>query len=117
MSCRRPMVALLGTAAGIGAGVAARRWLDVVEGHGNSMAPSLLPGARLVVEGRSFSLRPPRAGEVVLARDPREPGRELIKRVFAISDAGSAADLRGDSPDESTDSRKCGSGPLSAIRW
>ena len=111
------MVALLGTAAGIGAGVAARRWLDVVEVHGNSMAPSLLPGDRLVVECRSFSLRAPRAGEVVLARDPREPGHELIKRVFAVSDAGDAADLRGDAPDESTDSREFGAVPLSAIRW
>ena len=111
------MVALLGTAAGIGAGVVARRWLDVVEVHGNSMAPSLLPGDRLVVECRSFSLRAPRAGEVVLARDPREPGRELIKRVFAVSDAGDAADLRGDAPDESTDSREFGAVPLSAIRW
>ena len=117
MSRRRPLVAFLGTAAGIGAGVAAKRWLDVVEVHGNSMAPSLLPGDRLVVECRSFSLRAPRAGEVVLARDPREPGRELIKRVFAVSDAGDAADLRGDAPDESTDSREFGAVPLSAIRW
>ncbi|MEX1155762.1 MAG: S26 family signal peptidase [Chloroflexota bacterium] len=117
MSRRRPMVALLGAAAGIGAGLAASRWLDVVEVHGSSMAPSLLPGDRLVVECRSFSLRAPRAGEVVLARDPREPGRELIKRVFAVSDAGDAADLRGDAPDESTDSREFGAVPLSAIRW
>lgn len=97
--------------------MAASRWLDVVEVHGSSMAPSLLPGDRLVVECRSFSLRAPRAGEVVLARDPREPGRELIKRVFAVSDAGDAADLRGDAPDESTDSREFGAVPLSAIRW
>lgn len=97
--------------------MAASRWLDVVEVHGSSMAPSLLPGDRLVVECRSFSLRAPRAGEVVLARDPREPGRELIKRVVAVSDAGDAADLRGDAPDESTDSREFGAVPLSAIRW
>ncbi|MEO6059092.1 MAG: S26 family signal peptidase [Candidatus Limnocylindria bacterium] len=117
MSRRRPLLAVLGAGAGIAAGVAASRWLDVVEVRGSSMAPSLLPGDRLLVECRSFSLRAPRAGEVVLAADPRERGRELIKRVFAVSDAGDAADLRGDAPDESTDSREFGALPLSAIRW
>jgi len=117
MSRRRGFVALLGAAAGIAAGAAASRWLDVVEVHGSSMAPSLQPGDRLVVESRSFLGRAPRPGEVVLAADPREPGRELIKRIAAISEAGDTADLRGDAPDESTDSREFGSVPLSAIRW
>jgi nickel-type superoxide dismutase maturation protease len=117
MSRRRPLVALLAAAAGIAAGAAASRWLDVVEVRGGSMAPSLLPGDRLLVEARSYQRRAPRPGEVVLAADPRESDRELIKRVAAIDDAGAAVDLRGDAPDESTDSRDFGAVPLSAIRW
>jgi nickel-type superoxide dismutase maturation protease len=108
-------MALLGAAAGVATGVAASRWLDVVEVRGGSMAPALLPGDRLVVEARTYARRPPRPGEVVLASDPRQSDRELIKRVVAVSGAG--ADLRGDAPDESTDSRKFGAVPLPAIRW
>ena len=114
---RRPLVALLGAAAGVAAGVAASRWLDVVEVRGGSMAPALLPGDRLLVESRSYLSRAPRPGEVVLAADPRKGDRELIKRVAAIDDAGAAADLRGDAPDESTDSREFGAVRLSTIRW
>ena len=117
MSRRRPFVALLGAAAGIAAGAAATRWLDVVEVQGGSMAPALLPGDRIVVESRSYQSRAPRPGEVVLAADPRESERELIKRVAAVDEEGAAADLRGDAPDESTDSRAFGAVPLSDIRW
>ena len=117
MSRRRPLVALLGAAAGIAAGAAATRWLDVVEVRGGSMAPALLPGDRLLVESRSYQSRAPRPGEVVLAADPRHGDRELIKRVASIDEAGAAADLRGDAPAESTDSRDFGAVPLAAIRW
>ena len=117
MSRRRPLVALLGAAAGIAAGAAATRWLDVVEVRGGSMAPALLPVDRLLVESRSYQSRAPRPGEVVLAADPRHGDRELIKRVASIDEAGAAADLRGDAPAESTDSRDFGAVPLAAIRW
>jgi nickel-type superoxide dismutase maturation protease len=109
-----PLFLVLGMAAGIRVG---RRWLDVVEVHGASMAPSLLPGDRLLVESRSYQGRPPRQGEVVLAADPRQPERELIKRVETVDEAAASADLRGDAPDASTDSREFGAVPLSAIRW
>lgn len=117
MSRRRPLVALLGAAAGIAAGAAASRWLDVVEVRGGSMAPSLLPGDRLLVESRSYRSRAPRPGEMVLAADPRQTDRELIKRVAAVDEAGDIADLRGDAPEASTDSRDFGAVPLSTIRW
>lgn len=117
MSRRRPLVALLGAAAGIAAGAAATRWLDVVEVRGGSMAPALLPGDRLVVESRSYLSRSPRPGEVVLAADPRQSDRELIKRVASVDEEGVAADLRGDAPAESTDSREFGAVPLADIRW
>ena len=114
---RRPLVALLGAAAGVADGAAASRWLDVVEVRGDSMAPSLLPGDRLVVESRSYARRAPRPGEVVLAADPREPARELVKRVAAIDQGAAVADLRGDASEASTDSRVFGAVPLAQIRW
>lgn len=117
MSRRRPLVALLGAAIGIAAGAAASRWLDVVEVRGGSMAPSLLPGDRLLVESRTYRSRSPRPGEIVLAADPRQGDRELIKRVAAIDDSGVAADLRGDAPDASTDSRDFGAVSVSTIHW
>jgi nickel-type superoxide dismutase maturation protease len=101
-------------AAGITVG---RRWLDVVEVRGRSMAPSLLPGDRLVVESHTYQGRTARVGEVVLAADPRRPERELIKRVAAIDEGTASAELRGDDPAASTDSREFGAVPLSAIRW
>jgi len=109
-----PLLLVLGMAAGITVG---RRWLDVVEVHGHSMAPSLLPGDRLLVESRTYRARAPRRGEVVLAADPRKPERELVKRVAAIDDATASAELRGDDPAASTDSREFGAVPLAAIRW
>lgn len=69
--------------------VLARRRLDAVEVRGRSMAPTLLPGDRLLVVRAA-----PLLGEVVLARDPRAPERELIKRVAAVDRAGIA--LAGD---------------------
>lgn len=116
---RRPgrLLALLGAVAGIGAGAAASRWLDVVEVHGGSMSPALLPGDRLLVESRTYQRRRPRPGEVVLAADPRQPGRELIKRVSAVDAELGQVELLGDTPEESTDSREFGSMPLASIRW
>jgi len=109
-----PLFAFLGAAAGLSVALASRRWLDVVEVQGHSMAPSLLHGDRLLVESLSYARRTPRAGEVVLARDPRTPERELIKRVHA---AGAELDLRGDAPEASTDSRTFGAVPAGMVRW
>jgi nickel-type superoxide dismutase maturation protease len=113
----RPLLLVGGALAGValaGFGTA-RRHLDLVEVHGRSMAPTLLPGDWLVVESLSYGGRAPRPGELVLARDPRHPERELIKRVVAVHDG--TAELRGDAADESTDSRAFGSLPLTEIRW
>jgi nickel-type superoxide dismutase maturation protease len=108
---------LLGIAAGATAGNAARRWLDVVEVRGGSMAPALLPGDRLLVESRTYAQRSPRPGEVVLAADPRDPQRELIKRVASLNALAQTAELLGDAPAESTDSLVFGPVPLASIRW
>jgi signal peptidase I len=52
--------------------------------------------------------RPPREGEVVVATDPREPERLLVKRVRSV--AGDRVTVEGDhvDPAESTDSRQFG---------
>ena len=97
---------LLAVAALIGA----RRWLDVVEVRGRSMAPTLLPGDRLLV-----ARLPARPGDVVLAADPRRRERELVKRVTRIDALGLT--LRGDNPAFSTDARDFGVVPADAVRW
>lgn len=95
---------------GLAGVLAARRWLDVVEVRGRSMAPALLPGDRLLVVRA-----PPRSGDVVLAMDPREPSRELIKRVAAVDRNG--IHLRGDNEAASTDARVFGAVPHVDVRW
>jgi signal peptidase I len=90
-------------------GLALRRF-DVVEVRGRSMAPTLLPGDRLLV-----ARLPLRVGDVVLAADPRAPQRELIKRVASVGERGLI--LRGDNPAASTDARTFGALPLGAVRW
>jgi nickel-type superoxide dismutase maturation protease len=113
-----PLVAtLVGAAGALAAGAAARRWLDAVEVRGGSMAPTLLPGDRLLVESSTFQRRAPRAGELVLALDPREPERELVKRVAAVDGEAETLQLRGDAPDASTDSRAFGAVPSASVRW
>ena len=94
----------------IGIVLVARRYLDVVEVRGRSMAPALWSGDRLlVIRGGS------RVGDIVLARDPRDPGRELIKRVARIDRSGVV--LRGDNPAASTDARTFGIVPANAVGW
>jgi signal peptidase I len=66
------------------------------------MAPSLLPGDRLLV-ARPGRLR---TGDIVAFPDPREPTRLLVKRVWTVTDAG--VDVRGDNAGASTDSRTFG---------
>ena len=67
------------------------------------MEPTLRDGDWLLV-GRLR--RAPRVGELVVAADPREPSRLLVKRVAAVD--GAAVRLAGDRPEASTDSREFG---------
>ena len=90
--------------------ILARRRLDTVEVRGRSMAPTLLPGDRLLV-ARAIA----RPGDVVLARDPRDSGRELIKRVARVGRDG--VRLLGDNPASSTDARAFGALPPRDIQW
>lgn len=81
--------------------------------RGESMAPTLLPGDRLVVVRGVHHLAAPRPGEIVLARVAAVAGREIIKRVGGRLPGGYA--LLGDNPPASTDSRQFGSVPRAAI--
>src|SRR5439155_10455640 len=117
----RPLSSFLLRGLALGAGIAAvafaRRWLDVVEVQGRSMAPTLLPGEWLLVERRTYAHRRPRVGEIVLAADPRDASRELIKRVTSVDGHAMMFELAGDAPDSSTDSRTFGAIPAGDIRW
>jgi nickel-type superoxide dismutase maturation protease len=74
------------------------------------MEPALRAGDWIVVAGLS---RPPRVGEIVLVRDPREPDRLILKRVATVSDG--ECTILGDRPEESTDSRTFGPVPLANV--
>jgi len=93
-----------------GAWILARRNLDTVEVRGRSMSPALLPRDRLLVVRAT-----PRLGDVVLARDPRDARRELIKRVAGVGNDGLR--LLGDNRTASTDARAFGALPASAVEW
>ncbi|HEX2221223.1 MAG TPA: nickel-type superoxide dismutase maturation protease [Candidatus Limnocylindria bacterium] len=112
---RRPRFLLFGGGALL---VAAVRWLlghvTAVEVRGGSMAPGLLPGDWLFAERLSYVFRAPHVGEVVVAADPRERERDLVKRVTAV-EAGLVT-VHGDHPEASTDSREFGPIPTSLVR-
>ena len=74
------------------------------------MEPTLWAGDWIVVSATS---RPPRVGEIVLVRDPRNPENLMLKRVFAVADG--ACTLLGDRLEESTDSRTFGPVPLANV--
>jgi nickel-type superoxide dismutase maturation protease len=74
------------------------------------MEPALRAGDWIVVSSLS---RPPRVGEIVLVRDPRDPANLMLKRVAAV--ANGACTVLGDRPDESTDSRTFGPVPLANV--
>ena len=79
------------------------------------MEPALEPGDWLLVDPEAYRDRGPAPGELVLAPDPREPSRLLIKRVASIDSDGRLA-LLGDAPDASTDSRTFGSIDAATVR-
>ena len=92
-----------------------RSWDARVAVEGHSMEPALVPGDWLLVDPEAYRDRGPARGELVLAPDPRDADRLLVKRVASIDDHG-RLELLGDSPDASTDSRVFGTIDPSAVR-
>ncbi len=49
--------------------------------RGERMMPSFGPGELLLVSGGAYARSAPAGGDVVVVRDPRDAGNELLKRV------------------------------------
>lgn len=71
------------------------------------MTPTVSEGERVLVSRASYWFRSPRAGDLVVVRDPREPERLLLKRLDRRERDGAWLVL-GDNADASTDSRAFG---------
>ncbi len=102
-------VALAALAGGALAAVAitVRRTFLRYEVAGESMTPALDPGDYVIVDRAAYRHRLPRRGQVVLARDPRDPAREVVKRVDRTDLHGDIW-LSGDNPEASTASETFG---------
>jgi nickel-type superoxide dismutase maturation protease len=74
------------------------------------MEPALRDGDWLIVAPLSGA---PAPGQIVLARDPRQPDQLVLKRVAAVNDGHCT--LLGDRPEASTDSRVFGPVPVEDI--
>ena len=74
------------------------------------MEPALWAGDWIVVSELS---RPPRVGEIVLVRDPRDPNNLMLKRVSDVEDG--TCTVLGDRPEQSTDSRTFGPVPAENV--
>ena len=95
------LVASLGLAALIGR--LGRDWEARVAVRGHSMEPTLRDGDWLLVDPEAYARRPPRSGELVVARDPRSADRVLVKRVAAVENYGATLGLAGDHPAHAED--------------
>ena len=91
-----------------------RSWGHRAAIDGWSMFPLLHPGDWVLIDPWAYGARDPRAGELVVAPDPREPGRWLVKRVRAVAPDG-RLELAGDDPARSTDSRTFGAVEVATV--
>ena len=87
---------------------------------GRSMSPTLADGDWIIADRGSHRDYRPQAGDVVIARDPRDTTHLLAKRIDHIDLHGQVW-LLGDNVAESTDSRTFGPVRINAIvarvRW
>lgn len=65
-----------------------RSWRNRVAVAGHSMEPRLRDGDWLLVDPLAFAERTPRVGDLVVAADPRQADRLLVKRVRALGTGG-----------------------------
>ena len=109
------MLAAVGAALAPGLAHVARSWRARVAVVGASMEPTLQPGDWLLVDPTAYRRRQPKPGQLVVAPDPREPERELVKRVAAVDLDGRLL-LAGDDRDASTNSRTFGAIDPATVR-
>ncbi|MCC6388091.1 MAG: nickel-type superoxide dismutase maturation protease [Dehalococcoidia bacterium] len=81
--------------------------------RGVSMEPAFRDGDFVVVDRAAYRRAAPKAGQVVIATDPREPARTVVKRAAEVTDTD--VTLRGDNAAHSTDSRTYGPIPRDAV--
>jgi signal peptidase I len=58
--------------------------IQTVHVVGSAMEPAVRSGDYLVAGKRAYLLHAPARGDIVVLRDPSDPGRDLIKRVVAL---------------------------------
>lgn len=85
-----------------------RSWESRVAVEAHSMEPTLFAGDWLLVDPDAYRRRGPRVGELVVARDPREAKRVIVKRVTALLGDDRVA-VAGDHPAHAADSDRLGS--------
>jgi hypothetical protein len=79
------------------AALMSRSWRARVAVDGHSMEPTLAAGDWLLVDPDAYRLRTPQPAELVIAVDPRQPTRLIIKRAVGVNPDGSLR-LSGDHP-------------------
>jgi signal peptidase I len=71
------------------------------------MEPTLLAGDWLLVDPAAFVRRPPVPGDLVVASDPHDPDRWLVKRVAEVQ-PDARLRLAGDHPGHASDTALLG---------
>lgn len=56
----------------------------IIRVQGDSMAPALQSGQLLFVNRLAYRLQPPRQGDIIVFRAPKDPETLLVKRVIAL---------------------------------
>ncbi|MBA3740867.1 MAG: S26 family signal peptidase, partial [Chloroflexi bacterium] len=91
-----------------------RSWEARVAVRGHSMEPTLVAGDWLLVDPDAYRGRAPRVGELVVARDPRDGQRILVKRLIAVRPGG-RLNVAGDHPAHADEGASIGEVEQTAI--
>jgi len=83
---------LLSFPASMLSGMIKQNVVEVFRVPAGSMAPAILPGEHIWVDRRAAG-KAPRKGDIVVFRFPRDPNRDLLKRVVAL--AGETVKVKG----------------------
>ena len=78
------------------------------------MLPLLKPEEEVLLDRSSYQNSLPKIGDIVVVKHPTKHNLQIIKRVTDVSENGGYF-IRGDNPEESTDSRQFGAIKLEQI--